>query len=104
MPSLKTELNAEPAQELEQAERELQAALIFAKYSYVSYSNGRLQRATDARSKAAAACRSAAQRLAAPELAQSKSDSVKSIWNEVQTALADLPAANLRNRVRRAGS
>ena len=86
------ERDAEPLQqELELAESELKAALIFARFSSSSYSTGNLQRATDARSKAKAACARAAQRLAAPEMIEVSPDSVKLIWNEVQTALASLP-------------
>jgi len=105
MHSLNTELDAEAAQQLELAERELKAALIFARFSSTSYSTGNLQRATDARSKAKAACARAAQRLAAPEVVQVSPDAVKLIWTEVQSALADLPATkDLPGPVRRAGA
>jgi len=79
-----------PEQQLEIAESELKAALIFARFSSSSYTVGNLQHAADARSKANMACARAAQRLAAPEIIQVSTDSVKLILNEVQTALADL--------------
>lgn len=100
------ELDAEaPQQQLEIAESELKAALIFARFSSTSYSTGHLQRATDARSKAKAVCARAAQRLAAPEMIEVSPDSVKLIWNEVQNALADLPTSKeFKTRVQRAGA
>lgn len=100
------ELDAEAAQQqLELAESELKAALIFARFSSSSYSTGNLQRATDARSKAKAACARAAQRLAAPEMIQVSPDSVKLIWNQVQSALADLAQPRqFRPRVQSIGS
>lgn len=104
MNSLKTELDADAAQQLELAERELKAALIFAKFSSTSYSTGNLQRATDARSKATAVCASAARRLAAPEMIQVSRDSVKLIWAEVQNALAGLSIRQASPKVQRAGS
>jgi hypothetical protein len=104
MNSLKTELDAETAQQLELAERELKAALIFARFSSTSYSTGNLQHATDARSKANAVCARAAQRLSAPEVVQVSPDSVKLIWTEVQNALADLTGPRVGAKVRTAGS
>ena len=98
------ELDAESSQQLELAERELEAALIFARFSSTSYSAGNLQRATDARSKAKAVCASAARRLAVPEVDQARPDSVKLIWNEVQSALEDLPSPRFGARVNRAGN
>jgi hypothetical protein len=103
MNSLKTELNAEAAQQLEQAEGELKAALIFARFSSTSYSTGNLQRATDARSKANAVCARAARRLSAPEMIQVSPDSVKLIWTEVQNALADLTTPKFGAKVQGAG-
>jgi len=103
MNSLKTELDAETAQQLELAERELKAALIFARFSSTSYSTGNLQRATDARSKAKAVCARAARRLADPEVVQVSPDSVKLIWTEVQNALADLKTPQVSAKVHSAG-
>ncbi len=99
------ELDAEaPQKQLELATSELKAALIFARFSSTSYSSGNLQRATDARSKAQAACAKAAHRLAAPEMIEVSPDSVKLIWNEVQSALADLPKLKeFKPRTRTAG-
>lgn len=87
------DLNAiAPQDQIELAESELKTALIFARFSSSSYSTGNLQRATDARSKATAACARAAQRLAAPAMVEISPDSVKLIWSEVQNALSDLAA------------
>jgi hypothetical protein len=91
-------------QELELAERELKAALIFAKFSSTSYSLGKLQHATDARSKAKAACARAAQRLATPEITEVGTDSVRSILDEVEKTLAHLPVRiEFKARVQSAG-
>jgi len=103
MNSLKTELDAETAHQVELAESELKAALIFAEFSSTSYSTGNLQRATDARSKAKAVCASAARRLAAPEVVQVSPDSVKLIWTEVQNALAELKTPQVGAKVHTAG-
>jgi len=103
MNSLKTELDAETAQQVELAERELKAALIFARFSSTSYSTGNLQHATDARSKATAVCARAALRLSAPEMIQASPDSVKLIWTEVQNALADLTTPKVSHKAHRAG-
>lgn len=99
------ELDSESSlQELELAERELKAALVFADFSSKSYSLGRLQHAADARSKAKAVCARAAQRLA-PETIEDGADSVRLILNEVENALAHLPARIVLNtRVRHAGN
>jgi hypothetical protein len=99
------ELDATAAQrQLDLAASELKAALIFAKFSSSSYSTGNLQRATDARSKAQAVCARAARRLDAPEMIEVSRDSVKLIWNEVQSALADLAKpTEFTPRVQRAG-
>lgn len=98
------ELDSESSlEELELAERELKAALIFAKFSSTAYSLGKLQHAADARSKAKAACARAAQRLATPEIIEVGADSVRSILNEVENTLADLPTRiEFKARVQRA--
>jgi hypothetical protein len=91
-------------QRLELAESELRVALLFANLSSAAYSTGRLQHATDARSKAEHACTKAAARLAAPEIAAPDADGVRLILDEVQGALARLPTSGEFNvRVRRAG-
>jgi len=89
---------------LELAEGELKVALLFANFSSASYSTGRLQRATDARSKAEHICTTAAARLAAPEIAKPDAHGVRLMLDEVQSALARLPISGEFNvRVRRAG-
>jgi hypothetical protein len=89
---------------LDLAESELKVALFFANLSSAAYSMGRLQHATDARSKAEHACTRAAARLAAPEIAAPDAGGVRVILDEVQGALARLPTSGEFNvRVRRAG-
>jgi hypothetical protein len=89
---------------LELAESELKVALLLANFSSAAYSRGRLQHATDARSKAEHACTRAAARLAAPEIAAPDANGVRSMLDEVQGALARLPTlGEFRLRVRRAG-
>jgi hypothetical protein len=99
------ELDSESSlEELELAERELKAALIFAKFSSTAYSLGKLQHATDARSKAKAVCARAAQRLATPEIIEVGADSVRLILNEVEDTLAQLPSRiEFKTRVQSAG-
>jgi hypothetical protein len=99
------ELHSEvPQQELELAQSELRAALIFAKFSSNSYSTGNLQHATDAHSKAKAARERAARRLAAWEFTEAGDDSVKLILHEVEDALARLPGSiEFKVQVRQAG-
>jgi hypothetical protein len=89
---------------LDLAESELKVALLFANFSSAAYSTGRLQHATDARCKAEHTCTRAAARLAAPEIAAPGANGVRWMLNEVQVALARLPASGeFRLRVRRAG-
>jgi len=89
---------------LELAQSELKVALLFANLSSAAYSTGRLQHATDARSKAHRACSTAKTRLAAPEIAAPDAGGVRSMLDEVQGALASLPASGeFKLRVFRAG-
>lgn len=89
---------------LELAASELKVALLFANLSSSAYSMGRLQHATDARSKAQQACNRAASRLAAPEIAAPAAGGVRSMLDEVQGALARLPTSGeFKVRVLRAG-
>ena len=90
---------------LELAASELKLALLFANLSSAAYSTGRLQHATDARSKAEHVCSRAAGRLAAPEIAAPDADGVRLILGEVQGALARLPTSGefFKVRVFRAG-
>lgn len=92
------ELQSESSlQELELAECELKAALVFAKFSSKSYSLGKLQHATDAHSKAKAVCARAAKRLATPETVEVGANSVRLILTEVENALAHLPVRIVLN-------
>ncbi|HUJ20106.1 MAG TPA: hypothetical protein VLX58_01235 [Bryobacteraceae bacterium] len=89
--------------QLEAAKDELKLALMFAKVSSSAYRVGRLQHATDARSKAEAVqARAVAQLTEAldPEDEES-ADAVKSMLGEVQLALARL-SFSTQPKVRRA--
>ncbi len=89
---------------LELAEGELKVALLFANFSSAAYQTGRLQHATDARCKAEHVCTRATARLAAPEIAAPDAHGVRLMLDEVQGALARLPASGeFKLRVRRAG-
>jgi hypothetical protein len=89
---------------LELASSELKVALLFANLSSAAYSKGRLQHATDARSKAQRACNRAAARLAAPEIAAPDAGDVRLMLDEVHGALARLPTSGeFQVRVLRAG-
>jgi hypothetical protein len=89
---------------LQLAAGELKVALLFANLSSAAYSTGRLQHATDARSKAQRACNRAAARLAPPEIAAPDADDVRLMLDEVHGALARLPTSGeFRLRVLRAG-
>jgi hypothetical protein len=89
---------------LELAANELKVALLFANLSSAAYSTGRLQHATDARSKAQRACSRAASRLAPPEIAAADADGVRLMLDEVQGALARLPTSGeFHVRILRAG-
>jgi hypothetical protein len=93
----------EVGERLDLVESELRVALFFANFSSDSYSRGRLQHATDARSKAEHVCTRAEARLAAPEIAGPDARGVRSVLDEVQGALARLPAlGEFKLRVRRA--
>jgi len=78
---------------LELAASELKVALLFANLSSSAYLKGRLQHATDARSKAQRACDRAESRLAPPEIAAPDAGDVRSMLDEVQGALARLPVS-----------
>lgn len=89
---------------LDLAKSELKVALFFANLSSASYLTGRLQHATDARSKAEHACTKAKARLEPPEIIAPDADGVRLILDEVHGALARLPTSGEFNvRVRRAG-
>ena len=53
------------------AGRELKLAMLFADYSSIAYSHGKLKRAADARSKAHSLCAKAASRLTLSEVNKS---------------------------------
>ena len=78
--------------EVELAKNELKLALMFAKVSSAAYSMGRLQHASDARSKAEAVrSRAVAQLTGGIAVADV---AVESMLDEVQEALACLPSSN----------
>jgi hypothetical protein len=79
-------------QEVELAKSELKLALMFAKVSSTAYSMGRLQHASDARSKAEAVrSRAIAQLTGAVAIGDV---AVGSMLDEVQEALACLPSSS----------
>src|SRR6266849_3227959 len=79
-------------QEVELAKNELKLALMFAKVSSAAYSMGRLQHASDARSKAEAVrSRAVAQLTGAVAIGDIV---VGSMLDEVQEALACLPSSS----------
>jgi hypothetical protein len=90
-----SEPSPEALRQFELAKKELQLALMFAKVSSNAYSQGRLQHAWDARSKAEAVhARAVAQLLGA---VSSEDKVIESMLGEVRDALADLPSPAERN-------
>jgi hypothetical protein len=79
---------------LDFVESDLKLAMTFIKISVAAYSVGRLQHASDARSKAQAAhARAAAQWKASPAVNIQNAAFVQRMLNEVQDALSNLPAS-----------
>jgi hypothetical protein len=79
-------------QQFELAKKELQLALMFAKVSSSAYSQGKLQHAWDARSKAEAVrARAVAQLVGAVAAGD---EAIDTMLGEVQDALASLPPGN----------
>jgi len=79
-------------QQFELAKKDLQLALMFAKVSSSAYSQGKLQHAWDARSKAEAVrARAVAQLVGAVAAAD---EAIDTMLGEVQDALATLPAGS----------
>jgi len=97
-PLASEQLCANQPEGLELALSQLKVARVFADFSLTSYSMGKLQHATDARSKAEHLCRSAAARLAAPETYGSPADFAESMLRGVLNTLANLPELSLRAR------
>jgi len=82
-------------QQLELAKSELKLALMFAKVSSTAYSMGRLQHASDARSKAEAVrTRALAQLIRAIAARDAGVEAIESILGELQKALAGLPSSS----------
>ena len=81
-------------QTLKSVENELKLALTFVKISSTAYSRGKLQHASDARSKAEAVrSRAVAQLIESLSADEDSAASVQSMLNEVQSALANLPSS-----------
>ncbi len=79
-------------QQFELAKKELQLALMFAKVSSSAYSQGKLQHAWDARSKAEAVrARAVAQLVGAVAAGD---EAIDTMLGEVQDALASLPTGS----------
>ena len=82
--------SSEARQQFELAKKELQLALMFAKVSSAAYSQGKLQHAWDARSKAEAVrARAVAQLVGAVAAGD---EAIDTMLGEVQDALATLPS------------
>ncbi|HXA04095.1 MAG TPA: hypothetical protein VNY30_04620 [Bryobacteraceae bacterium] len=82
--------SSDPRQQFELAKKELQLALMFAKVSSAAYSQGKLQHAWDARSKAEAVrARAVAQLVGAVAAGD---EAIDTMLGEVQDALATLPS------------
>jgi hypothetical protein len=81
-------------QTLQGVENELKLALTFVKISSTAYSMGKLQHASDARSKAEAVrARAVAQLMESLAVEKQTAASIQSMLNELQTALAGLPSS-----------
>ena len=78
--------------QFELAKKELQLALMFAKVSSSAYSQGKLQHAWDARSKAEAVRARAVAQLVGAVAAEN--EAIDTMLGEVQDALATLPPGN----------
>ena len=85
-----TESSPDAEHQFELAKKELQLALMFAKVSSSAYSQGKLQHAWDARSKAEAVrARAVAQLVGAVAAGD---EAIDTMLGEVQDALATLPS------------
>lgn len=81
-------------QTLKSVENELKLALTFVKISSTAYSMGKLQHASDARSKAEAVrARAVAQLMESLAVEEQTAASIQSMLNEIQNALASLPSS-----------
>ena len=77
-----------PQARFEAAQDELAAARWLSDFSLTAYLKGNLQRASDARSRAAILCAKAAEILTTPELDKEALDSIRSLLNGLRDALA----------------
>jgi hypothetical protein len=85
---------ADAKQMLDVVENDLRLAMTFTKISSAAYSAGRLQHASDARSKAQAAhARAVAQWEVCSAVSLQDAASVQVMLNEVRNALGSLPAS-----------
>jgi hypothetical protein len=83
-----------PEQTLKSVENELKLALTFAKISSTAYSIGKLQHASDARSKAEAVrARAVAQLMESLAVEEDTAASIQHVLNDLQSALASLPSS-----------
>jgi hypothetical protein len=81
-------------QTLQGVENELKLALTFVKISSTAYSMGKLQHASDARSKAEAVrARAVGQLMESLAVEEQAAASIQSMLNELQSALASLPSS-----------
>jgi len=82
-----------PELTLKSVENELMLALTFVKISSTAYSIGKLQHASDARSKAdAVRARAVAQLMESLAVEEQTAASIQSMLNELHSAFASLPS------------
>jgi hypothetical protein len=82
-----------PDQTLKSVENELMLALTFVKISSTAYSMGKLQHASDARSKAdVIRARAVAQLIESLAVEEQTAASIQSMLNELHNAFASLPS------------
>lgn len=88
--TLMSEPTPEAMRQFELAKHELRLALMFAKVSSAAYSQGKLQHAWDARSKAEAVHARAVEQLIGAVSTENKA--IESMLGQVKEALDDLPS------------
>ncbi len=92
-----------PEQTLKSVENELMLALTFVKISSTAYSMGKLQHASDARSKAdVIRARAVAQLIESLAVEEQTAASIQSMLNELHNAFASLLPSPAAPRVRHA--
>ena len=86
-PNYSSQDDYSPEERFEAAQDELEAARWLSDFSLTAYLKGNLQRAGDARSRAAILCARAAEILTTPEFDKEALNSIRSLLNRVRDAL-----------------